>query len=170
MVKYAEGPTAEVEQAIAAPVEVVWPLLCDINLPAGFSQEFQRAEWIDAEPGLGATFRGYNRHEIVGEWNVVCTTTDWEEQRVFEWSVGTGDDRAARWRFELAPEADGSQLRFSAEMGPGLSGLTPAIERMPDREEEIVARRLEEWRGNMLRTVAGIRDLAESAVTSGSTS
>ncbi len=167
MVKYKDGPTAEVSQDINAGVEVVWPLLCDINLPADFSEEFQRAEWIDDGPGLGKTFRGYNRHEVVGEWNVVCTITDWDEQRVFEWSVGTGDDRAARWRFDLEADGDRSRLRFSSEMGPGPSGLTPAIERMPDREDEIVARRLEEWNKNMARTVAGIQERAEAAADGG---
>jgi hypothetical protein len=40
--------------------------------------------------------------------------------------------------------------------------LTPAIEAMPDKEELIVARRLEEHRGNMAATVAGIKALAEA--------
>ncbi|MEM7326335.1 MAG: SRPBCC family protein [Actinomycetota bacterium] len=162
MVKYADGPTTEVQQDIAAGVEVVWPLLCDINLPADYSDEFQRAEWIDDGPALGATFRGYNRHERVGEWDLVCTITDYVEQQVFEWSTGE-PERAARWRFDLTGTESGSRLRFSAEMGPGPSGLTPAIERMPDREEEIVARRLSEWTSNMERTVSGIRDRAEQS-------
>lgn len=162
MVKYADGPTTSVEVHVDAPTAAVWPLLCDIDLPSRFSEEFVRAEWIDDGPAPGATFRGYNRHRVVGEWNVVCTVTAFEPEQIFEWTVGDVDHKAARWRFDLLPDADGgSTLRFSAEMGPGPSGLTPAIEQMPDREDDIVARRLGEWTANMQRTVDGIKGLAE---------
>ncbi|MEM8925693.1 MAG: SRPBCC family protein [Actinomycetota bacterium] len=163
MVKYADGPTAEVSIAIDAPTDVVWTLVSDINTPAGFSREFQRAEWIDDGPAEGATFRGYNKHEVVGEWNVVCTVTACQPGTAFEWTIGDLANKTARWRFDLAPADGGSTLRFSAEMGPGPSGLTPAIERMPDREDDIVARRIGEWTDNMQRTVEGIKQLAEAA-------
>jgi hypothetical protein len=47
-------------------------------------------------------------------------------------------------------------------MGPAPSGLSAAIDARPDREERIVARRLEEWQRNMTATVQGIKALAES--------
>ena len=166
MVRYADGPTAEVSTDIAASPAEVFALVTDINLPARFSEEFQRAEWNDGatEPSLGATFQGTNKHPAVGEWTVTCTVTAFEPGSVFEWTVAGPDAAAARWRFTVEPAADddGSTLRFDARMGPGKSGLTPAIERMPDREEEIVDGRLAEWRGNMQRTVDGIKGLAES--------
>lgn len=164
MVKYADGPTTNVEVHIGAPASIVWPLLCDINLPGRFSDEFVRAEWLDDGPKVGATFRGHNRHAVVGEWSAICTVTAMENERVFEWTVGDVDFKAARWRFDLEPAGDdGSTLRFSAEMGPAPSGLTLAIERRPDREDDIVARRLGEWAANMQRTIDGIKDLAETA-------
>jgi uncharacterized protein YndB with AHSA1/START domain len=165
MVKYADGPTTEVEIGIDAPPAAVWPLLTDINTPAAFSNEFQGAEWIDEGPALGARFEGRNRHDVAGEWRVTCTVTGFEPERVFEWTVGDVGSKAARWRYELAPDGAGCQLRFCAEMGPGPSGLTPAIDRMPDREEDIVARRLGEWTGNMTSTVEGIKRLAEASAT-----
>ena len=169
VVKYANGPEASAETEIDAPAQVVWPLLCDINLPGRFSEEFVRAEWLDDGPVVGATFRGYNRHPVVGEWNVVCTVTAMEQERVFEWTVGDVEFKAARWRFDLEPDGDQrSQLRFSAEMGRAPSGLTPAITRMPEREEDIVARRLGEWTDNMRRTIEGVKELAEAA-TEGAT-
>jgi len=147
---------------IDAPVERVWPLLCDINVPGAFSEEFQRAEWIDDGPALGATFRGYNRHRVVGEWSAVCTVTALDRPRTFEWTVGDVDFKAARWRFDLEPDGpEGSVLRFRSEIGPAPSGLTPAIERMPDREEDIVAKRMGEHNANMVRTIEGIKALAE---------
>lgn len=167
MVKYADRPSTEVDADIDAPPAVVWPLLCDINVPGSFSEEFQRAEWIDVGPAVGATFRGHNRHPVVGEWSVVCTVTAMDVERTFEWTVGDVELRSARWRFDLEPVGDDrSRLRFSAEMGPGPSGLTPAIERMPDREDDIVARRLSEWAANMRRTVDGIKGLAETSMAS----
>ena len=163
MVKYADAPATDVEVQIAAPPAAVWPFVCDINVPGAYSAEFQRADWIDEGPALGATFRGHNRHERVGEWSVVCTVTALEHERVFEWTVGDVGNKTARWRFELEPNDDGSTLRFGAEMGPGPSGLTPVIERMPEREDDIVAHRLAEWTDNMRLTVEGIAQLAEAA-------
>lgn len=164
MVKYADSPTTTVAATIDAPPAAVWSLISDINLPAEFSEEFQRAEWIDPEPGIGATFRGWNQHPVVGEWDVVCTVTDFASEGAFEWIVGPDmENKSARWRFDLTPAGEGSKLSFTAEMGPGPSGLTPAIERMPDREEDIVAGRLGEWTNNMQRTVDGIKARAESA-------
>lgn len=164
MVKYADSPTATVEVHINQPPSAVWPIMSDINTPAAFSQEFQRAEWIDDEPAVGATFRGWNKHPVVGEWNVVCTVTDCETEKSFGWMVGDSlETKAANWRFDLSPTDGGSTLTFTAVMGPGPSGLTPAIEKMPDREDDIVAGRLKEWTENMQRTVDGIRDLAEAA-------
>lgn len=159
--KYADGPSTSVEVSIDAPPSVVWPIICDINAPAAFSKEFQGAEWIDDGPAIGATFEGRNQHKVVGEWTAVCTVTAFEEGQVFEWTIGDLENKAARWRLELEPSGDGSIVRFSAEMGPGRSGLTPAIESMPEREDDIVAMRLSEWTGNMQATVEGYKALAE---------
>ncbi len=163
VVKYADSPSTAVDIEIDAPIGTVWPYVCDVNVPGSFSDEFQRAEWVDEGPALGARFRGYNRREGFGEWDVPCTVTAMEDERTFEWTIGDLGNRTARWRFDLEPAAGGSRLRFSAEMGPGPSGLTPAIERMPDREDDIVARRLDEWSANMRRTIEGIKQLAETA-------
>lgn len=162
MVRYADGPNTHAEITIAASPEQVWPLVSDINASAAFSPEFQRAEWLDDGPALGARFRGHNRHEAVGEWSVPCTVTGFEAGRVFEWTVGDVNDKVARWRFDVQPVEDGSHVRYSAEIGPGRSGLTPMIERMPEHEEEIVASRLVELNANMTRTLEGFKGLAEA--------
>jgi hypothetical protein len=70
---------------------------------------------------------------------------------------------SASWRFELALEGEGTRLRMWARMGPARSGLSSAIEAWPDKEERIVARRLDEWQRNMAATVQGIKALAESS-------
>jgi hypothetical protein len=48
-------------------------------------------------------------------------------------------------------------------MGPGPSGLTAAIERMPDKEERIIERRLQQHGENMTATIEGIKRLAEAS-------
>ena len=60
-----------------------------------------------------------------------------------------------------------TRLRQWARLGPGPSGLSMAIESMPDKEQRIIARRLEEHRTNMTATLAGIKDLAERAAGRG---
>jgi hypothetical protein len=156
-VRYADGPTVTVDVFIEAPRAEVWALVSDINVPARFSNELQGAEWIVQH----RAFRGRNAHPAAGEWETTCNVTMWVEPRTFEYAVGDPAHPSATWRFELEDEGSGTRLRQWMRMGPAPSGLTPAIEAMPDKEERIVARRLDEHRFNMLATLTGIKDLAE---------
>jgi uncharacterized protein YndB with AHSA1/START domain len=156
-VRYADGPTVTVDVLIDAPPSAVWALVSDINTPAQFSDEFQGGTWVDE-----THFTGRNRHPAAGEWETTCIVTDRVENEVFAYAVGDEANASASWRFELTPEGTGTRLRQSMRMGPAPSGLTPAIESMPDKEERIIARRLDEHRFNMLATLAGIKDLAEN--------
>ena len=164
MVKYADGPTMEVEVEVGVSAAVIWPLISDIDMPARFSEEFQGAEWIDGVgPAIGSRFRGRNRHPVVGEWTTECTVVDYEPERAFGWVVGDVDNVLASWRFDLEQDGERTRLRMSARMGPGPSGITAAIEARPDREDDIVERRLDEWRSNMTATVEGIKASVDSA-------
>jgi len=160
--RYADGPTTEVEILVHAPVARLWSLITDIGVPARFSTEFQGADWLDAGPARGARFTGRSEHAAIGRWETTCVVTKCEVNRVFEWAVGDADNASALWRFELEPSVDGVLLRQWCQIGPGPSGLTPAILAMPDKEERIVERRLEEFRVNMHATVEGIKQIAES--------
>ena len=160
--RYADGPTVEVEVHIDAPPARVWELISDIELPARFSSEFQGATWDDnAGPALGSRFHGRNRHDAIGEWVTESTVVAFEPERIFGWAVGNADDPGASWRFELEADGDGTLLKQWMRMGPARSGLNVAIDRMPDKEERIIERRLEEHRRNMTATVEGIKVLAE---------
>jgi uncharacterized protein YndB with AHSA1/START domain len=162
--RYADGPSVEVEARIDAPPARVWELVTDIALPARFSEEFQGAEWLDeaAEPAIGARFRGTNRHPAIGEWQTTSVLVAVEPERVFAWAVQDPDNPSASWRFELTADGDGTRLRQVCVLGPGPSGLSSAIERRPDKEERIIERRQEEHRANMQRVVDGIKALAEA--------
>lgn len=162
--KYADCPTTEAELIIAAPPTVVWPLVCDITIPARFSSEFQGGEWLNGTTGprLGAQFRGRNFHEAAGTWETVSTIAEFEPGRMFGWAVGDPGRPAARWRFSLEQAGAGTRLRLWMQIGPGESGISALIEQMPDKESRILRRRLREHQANMTVTLAGIKDLAES--------
>ena len=154
--KYADGPTVEVEVHVDAPPSAVWALVSDITLPARFSSELQEARWID-----DTHFVGRNHHPAIGEWETTCTVVANEPEQVFAWVVGDPDNPQTQWRFTLGPAGSGTLLRQWMRMGPAPSGLNPAIDAMPDKEERIIARRQEEHRVNMQATVEGIKELAE---------
>jgi uncharacterized protein YndB with AHSA1/START domain len=155
-VRYADGPTVEVETQVAAPPSAVWALVSDITTPVRFSGELQEARWLDGE-----RFVGRSRHPAIGEWETTCTVVRRDPEREFGWVVGDRDHPSAAWRFVLEPTADGTRLRQWMRMGPAPSGLNLAIEARPDKEERIVERRLAEHRQNMQVTVDGIKRLAE---------
>jgi uncharacterized protein YndB with AHSA1/START domain len=162
-VKYADGPTVEVETVIDASPAAVWALVSDIATPVRFSDELQEARWIDDE-----RFVGRSRHPAIGEWETTCTVVTRDPEREFGWVVGDPAHPSAAWRFTLEPTAGGTRLRQWMRMGPAASGLNIAIEARPDKEERIVARRLEEHRANMQTTVDGIKRLAEATQHSAS--
>ncbi|HEV7862889.1 MAG TPA: SRPBCC family protein [Acidimicrobiia bacterium] len=164
--RFIDRPTTETEAYVAAPPQEVWPLVSEIMTPSHFGTELQEATWVDGGGGpcLGARFTGRNFHPARGEWETTSTIVDFVPERRFAWAVGDPDQPSAVWRLELAPESDGTRLRYWAQMGPGPSGITAVIEKMPDKEEKIISRRLGEWQTNMAATVAGIKAMAEGMV------
>ena len=163
--RYADGPTAQVEVRVAARPEQVWALVTDINLPASYSDEFKGAAWTDEARGpcLGARFVGNNEHPAIGVWQSTSVVVACDPGRVFGWDVQGPDGVAASWRFELDPDGEGTRLRQWARMGPAQSGLSAAINAWPDKEERIIANRLAEWQRNMRATLEGIKMRAESS-------
>ena len=160
----ADGPGVTVEVEVKAPPDEVWPYIADINLPARFSDEFQGAEWISEEPGVGATFLGRNRRGDMPEWEVTCHVVGYEPDHLFAWNSVDADNAAAQWSLELVSLAGATRLRFAMVLGPGPSGLTMIIGQMPDMEAKIIANRQKEQAANMRRCVEGIRDLVEGRI------
>lgn len=154
--RYADGPTTEATVRIAAPPEVVWGLVTDIEVPARFSSELQAVEWLDE-----TSFRGRNAHAAVGEWETTSFVVERDEPTAFTWAVSDPAHPSAMWGYRLEPDGDGTLLTHWMRMGPAPSGLTPAIEAMPDKEERIIERRLGEHRANMEATLEGIKGIAE---------
>jgi hypothetical protein len=162
--KYADGPVAEATIHVAAPPARIWELLSDISVVAGLSRETQEVWWLDGAggPSVGARFAGRNFHEAAGEWTTESTVVVSDPGRAFQWDVGRPGAPTASWGYDLSPSSDGTEVRGWARMGPGPSNLTAAIERMPEKEERIVARRLAEFRTGIEATLAGVKSLAEA--------
>lgn len=163
--RYADGPTVEVETWIDAPPQAVWDLVSDVHLLARLSDELQEAEWLDGAdgPSLGARFTGRNRNDALGEWTTTSHVVEFEPQRAFGWAVNDPDQPTASWRFSLRPDDGGTRLVQWVRMGPAPSGLSLAIERMPEKEQKIVFVRLREFEQGMTATLSGIKQLAEGS-------
>ncbi|GGN64051.1 cyclase [Streptomyces albiflavescens] len=167
--RYADTPTVEVRIWIDAPPERVWELVSDVGLMPRLSAELQSVQWLDGAtgPALRARFLGRSVHEALGEWSTTSHVVEFEPPRVFAWAVEDPEHPTALWRFTCEPRDGGTQLHQWMRMGPGRSGLSLAIERMPEKEQKIVFVRLREFETNMTATVEAIRMLAEGAGKAG---
>lgn len=112
-----------------------------------------------------ACFVGRNRHPAIGEWEVESYVDVYDEGHSFGWATVDRLNPGSRWRFDVEPHEGATRLRFSMSMGPGPSGISIAIEAMPDKEPRILHRRVSEHHANMIRTAEGIKAIIEPAVT-----
>lgn len=161
--RYADLPTVEASIDIAAPPEAVWALVADPLLMPELSSELQAVEWLDGtdSAAVGARFRGHNRHQALGEWSTTCHVVECDRPRVFSWAVEDPDNPTATWRFTLEPVGEGTRLTQWVRMGPGRSGLSLAIEQMPDKEEKIVFVRLREFEQGIVGNLDAIKRRVE---------
>jgi hypothetical protein len=157
--RYADKPTAEVSTWIDAAPDVVWPVVSDIGLMPAMSPELQSVEWCDG--AVGRKFVGYSKHDALGEWHTTSYVVEFEAPRVFSWAVADPAEPSALWKFTLEPDNGGTRLSQWMQLGPGRSGLSLAIDRMPDKEQKIVFVRLREFEKAMTGTVAAIKDRVE---------
>ncbi|MGA7053274.1 MAG: SRPBCC family protein [Mycobacterium sp.] len=164
--RYSDCPTVEVSAWIDAEPDRVWDLVSDIQLMPTFSDELQSVDWLDgaAGPRLGARFVGHNKHDAFGQWSTTSHIVAFDQPREFAWAVGNPGNPAAIWRFVLAPSDGGTTLTFWMQMGPASSGLSAAIESMPDKEQKIVFVRMREFETAIGKTVAALKRLAEHGV------
>lgn len=162
--RYADKPTVEVRIWIDAPPARVWGLVSDIKRMPTMSSELQSVEWLDGanRAAVGARFAGRSKHEELGEWQTISHVVDFEPERVFGWAVGNPVEPSALWRFWLKPKDGGTELSEWMQIGPGRSGLSFVIDRMPDKEQKIVFVRMRELERNITVTLARLKTLAEA--------
>ena len=163
---YADKPTVEVSTWIDADPDRVWNLISDIKLMPTLSNELQSVEWSEGadRPKLGARFVGYNEHDAFGQWSTTSQIVACDQPREFAWAVGAADNPSATWRFRLTALNGGTNLSYWMQMGPAPSGLSVAIESMPDKEQKIVFVRMREFEAAIGKTLAAIKRLAEHGV------
>lgn len=159
--RYADTPTVEVSTWVAAPPERVWPIVSDIEAMPALSGELQDVAWCDG--AVGERFVGRNRHDAMGEWTTTSYVVECAPPTAFGWAVQDPANPSSSWRFTLAAADGGTTVRQWMRMGPGPSGLTTAIERMPDKEQKIVFVRLRELERSMIATLAALKERVESA-------
>ncbi|MGW7409361.1 SRPBCC family protein [Streptomyces sp. NPDC054833] len=165
--RYADKPNVEVRTWIDTAPARVWELVSDVTLMPGMSKELQSVEWLDGldgagRPAVGTRFVGRSRHESFGEWETTSTVIECEPPKVFAWAVQDPDEPSAVWRFRLEPENGGTSLTQWMQMGPGRSGLSFAIDAMPDKEQKIVFVRMREFERSIGMTLEHIKKLAEA--------
>lgn len=163
--RYRDCPTAEVTERIEADPDAAWGAVCDIELPTRCTGELQSVRWLDGAtgPAVGARFEGVNRNEVLGEWATVSTVVEVEPGRRWVWDVSGPDGPAwSRWGFEVDPVRGGSVVRQWVRLGPERSGLSLAIDAMPEREGRIVEVRLAELATAMRANLAGLKDALET--------
>lgn len=164
--RFADNPTVEASTWIDADPGRVWSLVSDIALMPTLSNELQAVEWTDGAnaPRVGARFIGHNSHEAFGQWSTTSQIVVCDEAREFAWAVGDPEHPSATWRFRLTPRDGGTTLNYWTQMGPARSGLSAAIDAMPDKEQKIVFVRLREFEAAIDKTLAAIKRLAEHGV------
>lgn len=165
--RYADSPTVEASTWIDADPARVWSLVSDIKLMPTLSNELQSVEWADGGDGPRvrcARFVGHNEHQAFGRWSTTSQIVACDQHREFAWAVGEPDNPAATWRFRLTLRDGGTTLNYRMQMGPGRSGLSVAIEAMPDKEQKIVFVRLREFETAIDKTLSAIKRLAEHGV------
>ncbi|NUU25096.1 MAG: SRPBCC family protein [Streptomycetaceae bacterium] len=162
--RYADQPTVAVETYVEAPCERVWALVSDIHLMAELSDELVAVDWLDGAtgPAVGRRFAGRSRHQAFGAWETTSHVVECEPGRRFAWAVQDPEHPTATWRFTLTPDGTGTRLEQWMRMGPGRSGLSVAIERMPDKEQKIVFVRLRELEAAITVNLAAIKTRAEN--------
>ena len=162
--KYADTPSVSAQTWIDAAPERVWRLVTDVQAMPEMSDELQAVTWCDGAsgPALGARFVGTSKHEALGEWSTTSHVIEFDPPHVFAWAVQDPATPTAIWRFTLAAQDGGTVLSQWMRMGPGRSGLSLAIDRMPDKEEKIVFVRMREFENAIIATLARIKQRVEA--------
>jgi hypothetical protein len=73
---------------------------------------------------------------------------------VFAWAVGDPEYPSSDLAVHPGAQGGGTLLRQWMQMGPGRSGLSFAIDRMPEKEQKIVFVRMREFETNMANLAA----------------
>lgn len=159
--RYRDAPTIQGTAGITTTPERAWELATDIELPVRFSEELTAVEWLVGDRvAVGHRFRGHCAHPALGRWSTDSQVVEVEPGRRWVWETYTdAGNLSATWGFEIDPGRRAVTVRQWVRLGPGPSGLTAAIERMPDKEGRIIDNRIAEWQAGIEANLRGIEAL-----------
>lgn len=142
---------------IDAPPEAVWAAVTDISRMAERSDEVQKTEWVSGDgPDVGNVFQGYNKRESF-EWDVPCHVVTSDAPTTFAYTIFEPDNPSSTWTYSIEDVGGRSRVTQTFQHGPNFSGVTMAIERNPDRRDDIVAGRSAALRDSMERGLEMLR-------------
>jgi uncharacterized protein YndB with AHSA1/START domain len=105
---------AEAQTTIAASPDAVYDLVSDVTRMGEWSPETVEGEWIDGAtgPAVGARFKGTNRSARLHfvKWSTKPRVVAAERGSVFAFDTGT-----TIWRYDLAPQGEGTRVVESFE-------------------------------------------------------
>ena len=159
----ATGAQAEVVFVAGCEPEVMWDLIPDVTRIGEWSPECVGARWLDgASPAPGARFEGRNVFATGPAPPATCVVTRARRPDVFEWVVLDPSESVLRpgsiWRYQLTPGAEPGQttVRHQFTHGPGLTGLSLAMQADPVNADQILADRLDTLRRHMTATLTAM--------------
>lgn len=151
-------PTAQSSIDIAAPPELVYEIVSDVeNLPE-WAAETYRCKWLAGAtgPAVGAKFRGLNENQG-RRWPTTCIVTDVDPGKRFAFKVhGVPGVTTAQWSYEIEPTADGCRVTESTRrLSPRLATnvFNRMMVRVPDRDDHN--------QSNIEKTLARLKEFAE---------
>jgi uncharacterized protein YndB with AHSA1/START domain len=104
----------DVEVWIDAAPARVWSLVTDIGRYGEWSPENRGGRW-QGKPGVGAVFKGTNRHGVM-RWTTRCTVLEYQEPSRFSFEVAPSN---MRWGYRLEPERSGTRVvEWRESVGP----------------------------------------------------
>jgi hypothetical protein len=132
------SPRVTRSTVVAAPPDEVFGLVSDLPGMGRFSPEAVGGSWADGrtEPAVGAVFHGRNAQGR-RRWATRSTVTVCEPGRAFAFEVSSLGLPVAEWRYELAPEGEGTRLTESwvDRRGRLLRAVGGLVTGVSDREE-----------------------------------
>jgi len=110
--------SGKVRAHIEAPPDAVWALLADLEQMGRWSPECYRVRWLDGANSparAGARFKGWNRFGWM-RWSMTCQVIAAERGRELTFSTIQRERELVRWRYDLEPADDGTELTESFEV------------------------------------------------------
>ncbi len=152
-------PSTAVVVEAPGDTDVLWAAMIDLDAQSASSDEFQGGEWLVGAPGeVGSQFLG-NPKLGDREWQTPAEIELSNPNRLVQLFVqGGADGPTSRWRFALSGADKDQVLRYSCQMGPGLSPLTEYMLQHPEKAERILERRLGVHRSNMANTASAVAE------------